>query len=184
MVLLIIDTQKLIMNNKLYAYDLFMKNIKQLIKAAREHDIEVIYVRHDDGQGAALTKGVEGYEIAEEFKPLKDEKIVDKEVNSVFKDTGLLKYLKDKGVNEVIVTGLQTDYCIDATVKGAFEHGFKVIVPSYSNTSVDNKFMSGENSYKYYNEFMWPKRYATCCCVEDTIQSMINKKVRINSRLL
>ena len=35
----------------------------------------------------------------------------------------------DKGETELIVAGLQTDYCMDATVKCGFEHGFKVYVP-------------------------------------------------------
>lgn len=53
MVLLVIDTQKLITNNK---FDKFVSNVKQLINMAREKGIEVIYVRHDDGKGSELTK--------------------------------------------------------------------------------------------------------------------------------
>lgn len=116
MVLLVIDTQKLITNEKLYNLDLFVSNMKLLIKTARAKNIEVIYIRHDDGEGQELTRGTDGFEIYEEFAPEKDERIFDKTVNSPFKDTGLLEYLTEKKENQIIVTGLQTDYCIDAAV--------------------------------------------------------------------
>lgn len=138
MVLLVIDTQKLITNERLYEFDAFVSNVKELINKARENNIEVIYVRHDDGLGSELTKGTDGFEIYEEFKPLNSEKIFDKNVNSAFKETGLLAYLTAKDEKEIIIVGLQTDYCIDATVKCGFEHGFNIIVPEYANKTVGN----------------------------------------------
>lgn len=172
MTLLVIDTQKLITNEALSHFDLFRLNVKNLIDAARSHGIEVIYIRHDDGKGKALTKGTEGYEIYEEFRPLPEEKVYDKTINSVFRDTGLTEYLKETGEEDVIITGLQTDYCIDASVKCAFEHGFHVFVPAFANTTTDNAYMSGEKSYRYYNEFMWRGRYAECIAVDDMIDRM------------
>lgn len=172
MVLLVIDTQKLITNNKLYNFDIFVSNIKKLIEVARENGIEVIYVRHDDGKSSDLTKGKKGFEIYDEFKPDVNEQIFDKKVNSAFKDTGLLEYLQTRQDNDVIITGLQTDYCIDASVKCAFEHGFNVFVPANANTTIDNDFMTGEASYFYYNQFMWDGRYAKCISVADLIIKM------------
>ena len=143
-----------------------------LIEKARENNVEVIYVRHDDGEGQALTRGTDGFEIYEEIAPMSVEQIFDKFVNSSFNGTGLLEYLRGKGEKEIIVVGLQTEYCIDATVKCGFEHGFRVIVPKYSNSTFDNEFMSAEQSYRYYNEFMWKNRYAECISVEEVISMM------------
>lgn len=170
MVLLVVDTQKLICNAKLYMFDRFVENVSELIKAARENSIEVIFVRHDDGKGNALSKGTEGFEIYDGFKPLNGEKIFDKTVNSPFRQTGLLEYLRSVGENEIIVVGLQTDYCIDAAIKCGFEHGFKMVVPEYCNTTFDNDHMSAEKSYKYYNDFIWKDRYAECISVEQALK--------------
>ena len=63
MVPLVVDTQKAITNSKLYRFDLLEARIKALINAARNNEIEVIFVRHDDGVGCELTKGNEGFEI-------------------------------------------------------------------------------------------------------------------------
>ena len=146
MVLLVVDTQKLITNSDLYNFNAFENAVKTLIAAAREYNIEVIYVRHDDGVGAELTKGIPGFEIYEG--------------------------LREKNIQTVAVVGLQTDYCIDATIKCGFEHGFKMIVPENANSTFDNAFMTGEQSYKYYNDFMWKGRYAECISVEETIERM------------
>ena len=172
MVLLVVDTQKLITNEKLYNFKTFENNVKSLIQTARENQIEVIYVRHDDGEGCELTKGTDGFEIYEGFQPQADERIFDKNVNSAFRGTGLVEYLQEQGEQDVIVVGLQTDYCMDATIKCGFEHGFHMIVPAHANTTIDNKYMTGEQTYEYYNQFMWDKRYAECVLMENVLQRM------------
>lgn len=172
MVLLVVDTQKAITNADLFNFDVFENNVKKLIAAARENGVEVIYIRHDDGAGTELTKGTDGFEIYEGFEPEQGELIFDKTVNSAFKETGLLEYLRGKNEQTAIIVGLQTDYCIDATVKCGFEHGFKMIVTEYANSTFDNTFMSAEASYKYYNEFMWKGRYAECISIGETLERM------------
>jgi nicotinamidase-related amidase len=84
----------------------------------------------------------------------------------------LLEYLVGKGEKYIIIAGLQTDYCIDATIKRGFGHGFNIIVPAYANTTVNNKFMAAKQSYQYYNEFMWNGRYAECISLDETIKRM------------
>ncbi len=172
MVLLVIDAQKEITNERLYKFSEFVSTVKMLIKTARENSVEVIFVRHDDGAGTPMTKGLDGFEIYEGFAPEQDEKIFDKQVNSPFKDTGLAEYLSEKGETEIIITGLQTDYCIDAAVKCGFERGYRIIVPQYANTTFDNKFMTAESSYEYYNNFMWNGRYAECISAEEAVLKM------------
>ena len=174
MVLLVVDTQRLITNSDLYQFDLFETRVKELIAKARNNGVEVIFVRHDDGEGNELTKGTEGFDIYDGFKPIVGERIFDKTVNSAFKDTGLLGYLRSKEEDTVIIVGLQTDYCIDATIKAGFEHGFKMIVPEYTNSTFDNQYMTAKQIYKYYNEFMWNGRYAECVSFEKSLELMEN----------
>ena len=169
MVLLVIDAQKGICNEKLYRFEAFVSTVRTLIACAREKHVEVIFVRHDDGKGQILTKGNDAFEIFDAFAPLPSEKIFDKKVNSPFRDSGLLAYLQEKGEKQLMAVGLQTDYCMDATVKCGFEHGFQMIVPVGGNTTFDNTFMTGEQTYAYYNHFMWPKRYAKCVSLNEAL---------------
>lgn len=174
MVLLVVDTQKLIVTKELYKFDEFIHNIKLLLNEARNNHIEVIYVRHDDGIGEQLTKGNKEFEIYDEIAPKGNERIFDKTVNSAFRNTGLLDYLKVKKETDIMIVGLQTDYCIDATIKCGFEHGFHMIVPNYANSTVDNEYMTAEQSYHYYNIKMWNGRYAQCIGLEEAVQLLQN----------
>lgn len=176
MKLLVIDTQKSVVTSELYQGELVCQNIKTLIDKARKNNIEVIYVRHDEGAGTELTRGQPGFEIFDDFAPHREEMIFDKNVNSPFKESGLLRYLKDKGETTLVVVGLQTDFCIDATVKCGFEHQFEMIVPAYANSTEANPLLDGKTSYQYYNEFIWPNRYASCLSIEATIALMDENK--------
>lgn len=177
MVLLVVDTQKAITNSSLYQFQLFEFNIVKLIETARNSGIEVIFIRHDDGAGNQLTKGNNGFEIYEKFQPEENERIFDKTVNSAFKNTGLAEYLKEKGENTIVIVGLQTEYCIDATIKAGFERGFRMIVPANCNSTFDNEYMSSELTYNYYNSFIWKKRYAECISFEEA-QEMLRAVVK------
>lgn len=175
MVLLVVDAQKALVNSKLYRSAQFVSNVKTLIETARQNQIEIIYVRHDDGPGSKLTKGTEGFEIYDVFRPAGNESVFDKTVNSAFRGTGLKEYLKQKKETTVLTVGLQTEYCIDATVKAGFEHGFQMIVPAHTNSTFDNQFLSAETTYRYYNEFLWNGRYAMCVPFDEAIALLSDK---------
>ena len=180
MILLVVDTQKGCFNENLYLFETIKKNIKQLISLARENNVEVVYVQHDDGPGTDLDKSADNYEIYEEFAPRDGEKRFEKNVNSAFHPmTGLTEYLQSKGEKDIIAIGVSTDYCMDATVKSGFEKDFNIIIPEYTNSTYDNPYFDKEAAYHYFNDFMWNKRYAKVISFEqatELLQSKDNKK--------
>ncbi len=176
MILLVVDTQRGDFTKELFEFDRVRNNIKALITEARKAGVEVCYVRHDDGPGTNLDKGTWNYEVFDEFAPMEGERIFDKNVNSSFHPmTGLSEYLKGKGETEIMAIGISTDYCMDATVKCGFEQGFQLIIPEWCNSTYDNPYFSGETAYHYYNDFMWPKRYAKKISVEDAVEYIRQK---------
>ena len=177
MVLLVIDVQKGITDERLYGFQQFEENLKTLIDASRKCGVEVIYVRHDDGPGSGFSKGDADFEIYEGIAPIAGEMIIDKKVNSAFHESvGLDLYLKSQKVKSVIAVGLQTDYCVDATVKSGFEKGYEMIVPEYCNSTRSNSYMDARTTYEFYNKNMWPGRYATCPTVSETLEMIHNYK--------
>ena len=58
----------------MYAFETVKNNIKKLIDVARENNVEVAYVQHDDGPDTDLDKLTDNYEIFEEFAPREGEK--------------------------------------------------------------------------------------------------------------
>lgn len=173
MVLLVIDTQKGITDDRLFAFDRLRDNIVKLIASARENGREVIFVQHDDGPGTGFSVGDEEFEIFEEFAPAAGEKIFIKTVNSALHPSvGLLEYLRQKKETAVMAVGLQTNFCIDATIKSGFDNGFEMIVPEYANSTFDNDYMSGESTYRYYNDMMWPERFAKCVSMDEAVSML------------
>ena len=69
MVLLVVDAQNGIVDERLYAFEKFVSNIKKLIGTAREQGIEVLYVQHDDGPGTGFSIGDDEFEVYSEFRP-------------------------------------------------------------------------------------------------------------------
>ena len=134
MKLLVIDIQKGITDSRLFNFDEFIDNTSRIIQAARDNQIEVIYFQHDDGPGTGFSIGDEEFEIAEQVTPREGEKIFIKNINSCFGNKDFTDYVKDE--NTLMIVGLQTNFCIDATVKSAFERGYKVIVPQGANSTL------------------------------------------------
>ena len=73
-------------------------------------------------------------------------------------------------ISTVMICGIMTDFCINATVEAGFEHGLHMIVPAYANSTQDNEYMTREQAYHYYNEFLWPERYADCVPMDRALE--------------
>ena len=170
MKLIVIDVQKGITDERLYNFDGFIRNVTNIIDAARKNNVEVIYVQHDDGPGTGFSFGDKDFEIADQVAPKENEKIFIKTINSCFGNNDLANYLRESKEKDLMIVGLQTNFCIDASVKSAFERGYKVIIPKGTNSTFDNDFMDRETTYKYYNDMMWPERFASCISVDDAIK--------------
>lgn len=177
MILLVIDTQKGITDDRLYHFEALRENIKTLISTARQNHVEVVYVRHDDGPGTGFSVGDDEFEIFEEFAPAERERIFDKKVNSAFdRSTGLVEYLAEKKEKVIMAVGLQTNFCMDATIKSGFEHGYEMLVPENANSTFDNDYMKKDVCYHYYNDYIWPERYAKCISMDQAMEMLQRKQ--------
>ena len=72
----------------------------------------------------------------------------DTDCYSAFDETDLASQLRRQGVEEVVVGGLATDYCVKNTVLDALKHGFKVKALKNAMRAVDLKPGDGDNAIK------------------------------------
>ena len=70
----------------------------------------------------------------------------DTDCYSAFDETNLAAQLREQGVEEVLVGGLATDYCVKNTTLDALKHGFKVKVLKNAMRAVDLKPGDGERA--------------------------------------
>jgi nicotinamidase-related amidase len=65
--------------------------------------------------------------------------VVDKHRYSPFTEPGLLKLLKQRGVDSLVITGAETDVCVLAAVLGAVDHGFRVVLATDALCSASDR---------------------------------------------
>lgn len=168
--LLIVDVQNVLIDEKPFNADKTLSNIKELMETCRSNAIEVIYVQHDGEAGTELEPFSHGWDIHNSIYPMQGEKVIRKRFNSGFKDTELEEYLDNKEIKTLILVGMQTEYCIDTTCRVAFEKGYKLIMPEYTNTTFDNGELSGREVYEYHNLRIFKNRFAEVISVEELVQ--------------
>ena len=155
MILLVIDMQKGLVDEELYAFDTFIDRTVRLVDTARKSNVEVIFVQHDAGPDSGMSFGDEAFEIIDQVAPQEGEKVFVKTINSCFGNNDFKDYMEHQPDKRLMIIGLQTNYCIDCTIKSAFERGFKIIIPEGTNSTFDNDYMTGETTVRYYNEDVW-----------------------------
>ena len=143
MVLLVVDFQKaLTEDEELYNAETFIERVVRLVDAARKNNVEVIFVQHDAGPDSGFSAGDPDFEIDGHVTPAEGEKVFVKTINSCFGNKDFKDYMYSLEDKRVMIVGLQTNWCIDATVKSAFERGFEVIIPEGTNSTFDNEYLS------------------------------------------
>ena len=167
-ILLVIDMQKALVDEELYDFCAFRDGVVRLVGAARKQGVEVVFAQHDAGPGSGLTAGDEGFEIIDELRPEPGEKVFVKTINSCFGNRDFKAFMERQEDKRLMIVGLQTNYCVDATVKSAFERGFAVIIPEGTNSTFDNDYMTGETTVRYYNEDVW-EELADAVTIEEAI---------------
>lgn len=170
--LLIIDMQTALIEQHPYNQTTVVGNIRQLLKTCREKGIPVIYIQHDGGIGDELEHGSTGWKIWKDIAPLQDEMIFEKKYNSAFRKTGLREYLSQLGAQNIILCGMQTEHCFDASCKVAFEYGYHVTIAKETTTTFDSDFTSGKKLSEYYEDKIWNNRYARVISMEQMISEL------------
>lgn len=170
--LLIVDMQNALTEGKPYRGAAVVENIRQLLLACRARGIPVVYVQHDGGAGDELEHGSAAWQIEKKLTPMPGDAIFEKKYNSAFRETGLREFLSQLPVKNIILCGMQTEYCIDATCKVAFEYGFHVVIGKGTTTTFDSEFAGGERLAQYFEDKIWNGRYADVVPLEDLISEL------------
>jgi nicotinamidase-related amidase len=105
-------------------------NARELLDAFRASGEPLVHVQHawDSADAEYLQPGTPGFEINDAVRPAEGETVIRKENPNSFLDTPLEKHLRDQGVDSVVVCGMMTSMCVDATVRAAADLGFATTV--------------------------------------------------------
>ncbi len=121
--------------------DTVIGQINLLAMRARAAAVPLIVVQHHEPAGP-LRAGSDDWQLDPRLTPLPDALLVPKATPDAFHETGLAAALARMGVGELVVCGLQTEYCIDTTVRRALALGYGVTLPADAHATSDNGILS------------------------------------------
>ncbi len=78
--------------------------------------------------GRFLVRGEKGWDIVPELAPVAGEMLIDKPGNSAFHATDLDHLLRNKGIRQLILTGVTTDVCVHSTMRDANDRGYDCLM--------------------------------------------------------
>jgi nicotinamidase-related amidase len=101
-----------------------------LLQCFREHGGHHIHIQHISIKPDAtfFIRGDSGSDIHDAVAHFEGEPIVYKHYSNSFRETNLLEILQGWGIERLVITGMMTHMCVDATTRAAADLGFKVIV--------------------------------------------------------
>jgi nicotinamidase-related amidase len=102
----------------------------KVLEAFRASGEPVIHLKHISTEDDAtfMVPGTPGVEIHPAVAPADGETVIEKHAPNGFVATGLEETLRAHGVDQLVVAGMMSSMCVDATVRAASDAGFDVTV--------------------------------------------------------
>lgn len=126
--------------------------INGLIHRARVAQAPIFAVRHTGPAGSPIEAGSPLWQLLPTLTvdPARDV-VFNKTRPSCFLDTDLARQLHDAAINELVITGLKTQYCVDTTCRVAVELGFKVTLVTDAHTCMDTPHLPAKAIIEHHN---------------------------------
>lgn len=102
----------------------------ELLKHFRMNGGPIFHIQHVAIKNDAtfFLPNTEGVHIHENVRPLREETVILKHYPNSFRETNLLEQLQHLDIEHIVICGMMTHMCIDATVRAAFDFGFHCTV--------------------------------------------------------
>ena len=128
-----------------------LPNTKRLLNAFRQADRPVIFTRHVH-HPADLDVGIMGWwwegkciegspesEIVPDLEPLPNEKVVLKHRYSAFYNTDLETVLRCLKIQDIVISGVMTNMCVESTARDAYFRDYRVWIPADGTGSINEE---------------------------------------------
>lgn len=138
--LVVIDVQRGLLNDPPGAFetDLVVGRINDLSSRARKAAVPIVLIQHER-PGTPVQRGSEGWLFHDDLVVQESDVVVHKTTPDSFLRTDLARVLEEYGVEELVVCGYASEFCIDTTVRRAAALGFPVTLVSDAHTTHDKE---------------------------------------------
>ena len=122
------------------------ENAGELLRLWRKYHLPIFHIKHCSSNPKSLLHETnEGNNFKELVKPIDDEPIIKKNVNSAFIGTDLKEQLDNLKITKLVIVGLTTDHCISTTTRMAGNFGFDTFLVADATATFNKKGLEGQN---------------------------------------
>ncbi|MBO9666731.1 MAG: isochorismatase family protein [Bdellovibrio sp.] len=165
--LLIIDAQVNMFDPAFAVHDAddILEKLKGLVSLARTSGTQVIFVQHSGPVGAVDEPRAPGWLLHPELSVEEGDLITQKTEFSAFSNAELAPRLRSKGIQKLIIAGMQSELCIASTCQAAVAEGFGVTLVADAHTTYDSETESAPEIIARVNKEL--KEIATLWRIEE-----------------
>lgn len=102
----------------------------RLLNFFRARGLPVFHIQHIAAHPGAtfFLPDTVGADIYQSVRPLAGETIIQKHFPNSFRETDLLQHLQRANVQQVVIAGMMTHMCVDATARAATDYGYACLI--------------------------------------------------------
>lgn len=151
--LLIIDVQNALCFGAWAAHDSagLIGRINTLAARFRAARRPVIFIQHESPQ-EPLQRDSTGCALAEGLQVTPSDHVVPKTATDSFHQTALHALLQQHGVSDLVVCGLQSEFCVDTTVRRALGLGYPVTLVADGHSTMDSRLLKAPQISAHHTE--------------------------------
>ncbi|MEJ1110700.1 MULTISPECIES: isochorismatase family protein [unclassified Kribbella] len=114
-----------------------LDRVSDLLDRARQSGALVVHLQNDGAPGADDEPNTPGWELYLPVKPGPSEHVIRKPRDDGFDGTPLGEVLVQAGVRAVVICGVMSEMCVQATARTALARGYRVVLPYDAHATYD-----------------------------------------------
>lgn len=128
--------------------------IAALLAQARASGTTIIFIQHDHAHYAPMMPGADGWHFHPALTPIAGELTINERASDAFYETPLRRELTARGITHLVITGMQSEYCVDATCRRAFSEGYDVTLVADGHTTGATDILSAAQIVAHHNHLL------------------------------
>jgi nicotinamidase-related amidase len=151
--LLVIDVQHALCGGEYACFEAgrVIEKINSVSRRVREAGGLVVLIQHESPDGP-LAHDTEGWRLAAGLVTAPTDIRLRKTATDSFHKTTLHSTLQERGIDRLIVCGLQSDFCVDTTTRRALALGYPVTLVADGHSTMDNSTLTAAQITAHHNE--------------------------------
>jgi nicotinamidase-related amidase len=149
--LLVIDMQQGLCEGDGAAWQsaVVIDRINALTARARDASVPIIWVQHESADELPLHSP--GWQLAHGLEPHPQDHYVRKTTPDAFLRTPLQALLERLQVQQLVICGMHTEFCVDTTARRALALGYPVTLVADAHTSAGNAVLTPAQTIAHHN---------------------------------